>query len=216
MGGRQTTNASLPGASRTAVIWSRLQIMPGRRAFLRRRHVSAAAAGGVRDRLIAARLTRVRVVRPLKAGPTGELAATERYRVAGGRSGTDGIEPLAKTPAPARCVRTRLPAPLCLRPAQSLCPSWIRTIAATTVIRNAQPPRSPGTVPCPAAPGADGAGQRARDARSRTCPANWSGPGKTCGGYSGYGEDTAADNVSSPKPRTCRGYSEDAQKMGWR
>jgi hypothetical protein len=70
--------------------------MPGRRAFLRRRHVSAAAAGGVRDRLITARLTRVCVVRPLKAGPTGELATTERYRVAGGRSGTDGIEPLAK------------------------------------------------------------------------------------------------------------------------
>jgi len=32
------------------------------------------------------------------------------------------------------------------------------------------------------------------------------------GGYSGYSEDTAADNVSSPKPRTCRVYSEDTQK----
>jgi len=33
------------------------------------------------------------------------------------------------------------------------------------------------------------------------------GPGR----YSGYSEDTAADNVSSPKPRTRRGYSEDTQ-----
>ena len=31
------------------------------------------------------------------------------------------------------------------------------------------------------------------------------------GGYSGYSGDTAVDNVSSPKPRTCRGYSEDTQ-----
>src|SRR6202035_715967 len=36
------------------------------------------------------------------------------------------------------------------------------TIAATTVIRNAQPARSPTAVPCPAAPGAGGADQRAR------------------------------------------------------
>jgi hypothetical protein len=43
-------------------------------------------------------------------------------------------------------------------------------------------------------------------------PASWSRPGKTCGGYSGYSEDTAADNVSSLKPRTCRVYSEDTQK----
>ena len=32
-----------------------------------------------------------------------------------------------------------------------------------------------------------------------------------CGGYSGYSEDIAVDNVSSPKPRTYRGYSEDTQ-----
>jgi hypothetical protein len=47
--------------------------------------------------------------------------------------------------------------------------------------------RSPGAVSCPAAPGADGADQRAWDARRRTRPANSSGPGKACGGYS---EDT--------------------------
>lgn len=41
------------------------------------------------------RLTPVPVIRPLKAGPTCELAATERDRVADGRSSADGIEPLA-------------------------------------------------------------------------------------------------------------------------
>ncbi len=33
----------------------------------------------------------------------------------------------------------------------------------------------------------------------------------TCGGYSGYSDDTAIDNVSPPKPRACGGYSEDTQ-----
>ena len=28
-------------------------------------------------------------------------------------------------------------------------------------------------------------------------------------GYGGYSGDTAPENLSSPKPRTCRGYSED-------
>ncbi len=32
-----------------------------------------------------------------------------------------------------------------------------------------------------------------------------------CGGYTGYSEDTAIDNVSSPKPRACGGYGEDTQ-----
>ena len=45
--------------------------------------------------MIAARLTRIHVVRPLKAGPAGGLAATERDRAADGRSGPDGIELLA-------------------------------------------------------------------------------------------------------------------------
>jgi hypothetical protein len=57
-----------------------------------------------------------------------------------------------------------------------------------------------------------GAEQPARDARRRTRPAHWSGPGRPGGGYSGYSEDTPADNVSSPKPRTRRVYSEDTQK----
>ena len=39
----------------------------------------------------------------------------------------------------------------------------------------------------------------------------WTRPSDNCGGYSGYSGDTAADNVSSPKPRSRRGYSEDTQ-----
>jgi hypothetical protein len=109
--------------------------------------MSSPQRGRDRDRVIAARLTHVRVVRPLKAGP-------------GGRTGRDGAVPGShaddpartvssrwpRTSVPARCMRTRLPAQRCLRPAQSLYPSWIRTIAATTVIRPAQPARSPGAV----------------------------------------------------------------------
>ena len=45
--------------------------------------------------MIAARLTAIHVVRPLKAGPAGGLAATERDRAPDGRSGPDGIELLA-------------------------------------------------------------------------------------------------------------------------
>jgi hypothetical protein len=45
--------------------------------------------------VVAARLTRIHVVRPLKAGPAGGLATTERDRTAGERSGPDGIKLLA-------------------------------------------------------------------------------------------------------------------------
>ena len=54
--------------------------------------------------MIAARLARIHVVRPLKAGPAGGLAATERDRAPDGRSGPDGTELLATSfgacPAP--------------------------------------------------------------------------------------------------------------------
>ena len=57
-----------------------------------------------------------------------------------------------------------------------------------------------------------GASQRGRGASGRTSSAIWSGPEHdTCGRYSGYSEDTTADNVSSPGPRTRRGYSKDSQ-----
>ena len=37
----------------------------------------------------------------------------------------------------------------------------------------------------------------------------WAQPSDTRAGHTSYGEDTAIDNVSPPKPRTRRGYSED-------
>ena len=39
----------------------------------------------------------------------------------------------------------------------------------------------------------------------------WATPRDNRGAHISYGKDTAIDNVSSPKPRTCRGYSEDTQ-----
>jgi hypothetical protein len=45
--------------------------------------------------VIAARLTRIHVVRPLKAWPAGGPATMERDRAADGRSSPDGIELLA-------------------------------------------------------------------------------------------------------------------------
>lgn len=37
----------------------------------------------------------------------------------------------------------------------------------------------------------------------------WAQPPDTCAGHTSYSEDTTTDNVSPPKPRTRRGYSED-------
>jgi hypothetical protein len=109
---------------------------------------------------------------------------------------------------PARCIWTRPPAPRRPRPAQSSCPSWIRTIAATTVIRKTRPARSPGAVLCPSAPGVDG---RVGELGTRrgTHPVSRSGPGETCGGYSGCSGNTAIDNVSSPQQKPLGGYGED-------
>jgi hypothetical protein len=39
----------------------------------------------------------------------------------------------------------------------------------------------------------------------------WAAPGDNRGRHSSYSEDTAIDNVSSPKPRSRGGYSEDTQ-----
>jgi len=197
----------------TAVIWSRLQIIPGRRAFLRRRHVTAAAARRAITSVIAIRRARLRAVRPLMAGSAGELAATERWRVAGRRFGLTVSSRWPRASVPVRWVRTRPPPPRCLRPAHSLRPPRVRTIAATTVIPETLSwPARPQPSPARQHQAPTAADQRARDARRRTRPARRSGPGECCGGYSGYSEDTAADNVSSPKPRTCRVYSEDTQK----
>ena len=159
--------------------------------------------------MIAARLTRIHVVRPLKAGPAGGPATTERDRP----QTDDPVRTVSsywpRPSVPARCIWTRPPAPRRPRPAQSSSPSWIRTIAATTVIRNARPARSHGTFLCPSAPGVDGRGRRARDARRGTHPVSRSGPGETCGGYSGYSGHAATGNVSSPQQKPLGGYGED-------
>ena len=42
----------------------------------------------------------------------------------------------------------------------------------------------------------------------------WAQPSDTRAGHSGYSENIATDNVSPPKPRTRRGYSEDTQIRG--
>jgi hypothetical protein len=65
--------------------------------------------------------------------------------------------------------------------------------------RSAGPPAR--SVPCRQHQAPTGADQRARDARRRTRPARWSGPGECCGGYSGYSEDTAADTCPRRSPR---------------
>jgi len=52
---------------------------------------------------------------------------------------------------------------------------------------------------------------RCSERRSPGKPADGQDTRDTCGCYSGYSEDATADNVSSPRPRTCRGYSEDTQ-----
>jgi hypothetical protein len=39
----------------------------------------------------------------------------------------------------------------------------------------------------------------------------WAQPSDTSAGHTSYGEDTATDNVSPPKPRTRGDYSEDTQ-----
>ena len=83
-----------------------------------------------------------------------------------------------------------------------------------------EPQPSPGTPgppnssrPRPAAPSAGGEpASEAAALPSGPRPASRSGPEHdTCGRYSGYSEDTTADNVSSPGPRTRRGYSKDSQ-----
>ena len=117
----------------------------------------------------------------------------------------------AQSTGPGRCYGTRLPAPGRFRPAQRPCPSWIGTIAATTVIQE----RSAGSLarsrPLP------GSARRRRELISElgTHAAGLvqqpEPDQETCGGYSGYSEDTAPDNPSSPKPRTFRSYSEDTQ-----
>jgi hypothetical protein len=153
--------AAQPGRQferRTAVILSRQQIMPGRRAFLRRRHVAAGVAGTGHYRGSSRSGGRVfGVVLPLQAERAGELAA-ERFP---GRRRVIPAQAVSSrwpsVPMPARCGRPRPPAATAPSwPARSTCPSSVRTIGAMTVTRNAQPSGSTGGRSCPAATSADG------------------------------------------------------------
>ena len=138
----------------------------------------------------------------------------ERFPDAGGDPRAGSIE--SRWPgASLRCgaVRARQPAPR--QPAAPL-PIVCPDDRGPRVTWNAQPARlERRAVPRPAISSAD----KELISELRTPSSDLAGPARewtrtcdTCGGYSGYSEDTAADNVSSPKPRTCRGYSEDTQK----
>jgi hypothetical protein len=84
-------------------------------------------------------------------------------------------------------------------------------IRTATVIWNAQLERR--AIRCLAAPAAD------RELTGELGTPQRNSPGKpgvdqardTSGCYSGYSEDSAIDNVSSPEPGTRRDYSEDTQ-----
>ena len=106
--------------------------------------------------MIAARLTAIHVVRPLKAGPAGGLAATERDRAPDGQSGPDGIELLA-TSFGACPVHSDAAARTAVPSASAKLVSVVDPDdSSDDSIRNARPARSPGAVLCPSAPGADG------------------------------------------------------------
>ena len=157
------------------------------------------------------RRTRLRAVRPLKPG-----RPANRPRRRG--TGSHAADP-ART-ASSRRSSTSAPARCCGRGRRRRGAFGQRS---ASIRRGSGRPRrqpSSGALSRPARPGRPrpgqhqapaGADQQARHARSGSRPARWSGPGDTCGGYSGCSQDTTADNVSSPKPTTCRGYSEDTQ-----
>jgi hypothetical protein len=102
--------------------------------------------------VIAARLTRIHVVPPLKAGPAGGLAVTERDRTADGRSGPDGIELLATSfgACPVHLdAAARAAAP-------SASAKLVSVVNPDDSSDDSDPERSAGAVLCPSAPGVDG------------------------------------------------------------
>ena len=182
--------------------------MPGRRAFLRRRHVAAAATRQVIIDVIEARRARLGVMRRWRPSARASRPRSDsgRRQVIPVRGGT---EPPAGRSGACAARAAAATAPLC--EPQS---------PAHSGSGRSEPRPSPETLgppklePSPArqhqAP--TGAGQRGRGALSGPRPASRSGPEHdTCGRYSGYSEDITADNVSSPGPRTRRDYSEDSQ-----
>jgi hypothetical protein len=161
------------------------------------------------DRVIAARLTHIHVVRPLKAGPTGGLAATEPDRSADGRSGPDSVELLA-TSFGARPVHPDASARATVPSASA---KLVSVVDPDDSSDDSHPERPAGPLarsrPLPVSTKRRREGRRARDARRGSHPVNRSGPGETCGGYSGCSGNTATDNVSSPQQKPLGGYGED-------
>jgi hypothetical protein len=114
--------------------------------------------------VIAARLTRIHVVRPLKSGPAAGLAATERDRAAGGPSGPDGIELLA-TSLGACPVHSAAAAHAAVPSASAKLVSVVDPDDSSDDSHPGRPAaRSPGAVLCPSAPSA---GRRAGELGTR-------------------------------------------------
>jgi hypothetical protein len=187
--------------------------MPGRRPFLRRRHVAAADAGtghyrghrdpaGVFDE--ARRCRRGAWASWLRSGSRrGRVIRAQAVSSAG----------QARAPVPSRCGRLRRPLRRFLASAE---PLPVVGPDDPSHDRHPEPPaaRLGRACPCPAT-----ARRRRELADEITTPsAEFAGPAtgadqdmRLCGGYSGYSEDTTADSVSSPMPRASGGYSEDTQ-----
>jgi hypothetical protein len=162
--------------------------------------------------VIVAWLTRIHVVRPLKAGSAGGLAATERDRAPDGRSGPDGIELLA-TSFGACPVHSDAAARAAVPLASA---KLVSVVDPDDSSDDSHPGRSAGPLarsrPLPVSTRRRREGRRARDVRRGTHPVSRSGPGEACGGYSGCSGHAATDNVSSPQQKPLGGYGEDTQK----
>ena len=170
--------------------------MPGSWPFLRRRHVSAAAVWSGRDGAIA-------------AWPTNWPQWW--HRIARGRSGADGIEPPLRSFGPSPGARGR--------------GGWHRGALGqrTACARRGRDDRSDDRHPERSARplalelSLPGSTRRRRELISGlgTHPAELArraaADQETCGVYSGYSDDTAADNMSSRQSRTCRAYRKDTQ-----
>jgi|HubBroStandDraft_2_1064218.scaffolds.fasta_scaffold230247_2 hypothetical protein len=183
--------------------------MPGRRAFLRRRHVFAAAVTRDRDRVIPARPTRVRVVSPAE-GSAG-LATCSRRSGTGsqatrrGRSRAAGHELRC---LPVACGRG------CWRRGRSGQRRAVSAVDPDDRSDERHPERPVGPLACPvpvstrrrrdliSEPRADTAGLVQQAGTDQERPAATAAVTEADG-------DATADNVSSPKPRTRGGYSED-------
>ena len=188
--------------------------MPGRRRFLRRRHVAAADAGTGHYRGVIAirRAYSARRARCRRGAWASWLRSGSRPLA--GDPGAGGIERWPSARSGAFAMRAAA------APATAL--SGQRRALARRGSGRSGPRPSPGppaarlgrACPCPAA-----ARRRRELADEITTPsAEFAGPAtgadqdmRLCGGYSGYSEDTTADNVSSPMPRASGGYSEDTQ-----